>query len=118
RIAGSRGFGQKRRRRRAAIRCTPRREHVPEALDADALRRWCAWGHDALHAARAEIDALNVFPVADRDTGTNRLLTWEAVAGAGEESSAHTVAGFVRELADAAVQAAAGNSGVILARYL
>jgi DAK2 domain fusion protein YloV len=91
---------------------------VPEALDADALRRWCAWGHDALHAARAEIDALNVFPVADRDTGTNLLLTWEAVAGAGEESAARTVAALTRELADAAVQAAAGNSGVILARYL
>jgi DAK2 domain fusion protein YloV len=91
---------------------------VPEALDADALRRWCAWGHDALHASRAEIDALNVFPVADRDTGTNLLLTWEAVAGAGEESSATAVAALARELADAAVQAAAGNSGVILARYL
>jgi DAK2 domain fusion protein YloV len=91
---------------------------VPEALDADALRRWCAWGHDALHAARAEIDALNVFPVADRDTGTNLLLTWEAVAGASEDSAAHTVAALARELADAAVQAAAGNSGIILARYL
>jgi len=91
---------------------------VPEALDADALRRWCAWAHDALHATRAEIDGLNVFPVADRDTGTNLLMTWEAVAGAGEDSSAHTVAALSRELADAAVQAAAGNSGVILARYL
>jgi DAK2 domain fusion protein YloV len=46
------------------------------------------------------------------------LLTWEAVAGAGEESGVHTVAALSRELADAAVQAAAGNSGVILARYL
>jgi len=91
---------------------------VPEALDADALRRWCAWAHDALHAARADIDALNVFPVADRDTGTNLLMTWEAVAGAGEDSTAHTVAAVVRELADAAVQAATGNSGVILAHYL
>jgi uncharacterized protein len=91
---------------------------VPEALDADALRRWCAWGHDALHAARLDIDALNVFPVADHDTGTNLLLTWEAVAGAGEDSSALTVAALARELADAAVQAATGNSGVILARYL
>jgi uncharacterized protein len=91
---------------------------VPEALDAQALRRWCAWAYDALHAARAEIDALNVFPVADRDTGTNLLVTWEAVAGAAEGSGAETVASLVRELADAAVQAATGNSGVILARYL
>ncbi|MDQ1700493.1 MAG: fatty acid kinase [Frankiaceae bacterium] len=91
---------------------------MPEALDAAALRRWCAWGHDALHAARADIDALNVFPIADRDTGTNLLLTWEAVAGAGEESTAETVAALTRELADAAVRAATGNSGVILARYL
>ena len=46
-----------------------------EALDADAVRRWYRAGLTALEAARAEINSLNVFPVADADTGTNLYLT-------------------------------------------
>lgn len=91
---------------------------MPEALDAEALRRWCAWAHDALHAARSHVDALNVFPVADRDTGTNLLLTWEAVATAAEESAATAVSALSAQLGDAALRSARGNSGVILARAL
>jgi len=44
---------------------------VLEALDADAVRRWSRAAVESLDAHRAEIDALNVFPVPDRDTGTN-----------------------------------------------
>ena len=42
---------------------------VLEVLDADAVRRWYRSGLAALEATRAEIDSLNVFPVADADTG-------------------------------------------------
>ena len=42
-----------------------------EVLDAAAVRRWYRSGLAALEASRAEIDSLNVFPVADADTGTN-----------------------------------------------
>ena len=49
-----------------------------EVLDADAVRRWYRSGLAALEATRAEIDSLNVFPVADADTGTNLLMTLEA----------------------------------------
>ena len=56
---------------------------VSQTLDAAALRRWCAGGLRVLHRHREEINRLNVYPVADADTGTNLLLTltsaWEAL---------------------------------------
>ena len=42
------------------------------------LRSWVRTAVVALGDARAEIDALNVFPVPDGDTGTNMYLTIEA----------------------------------------
>ena len=47
-------------------------------LDSPAVRRGCRDVLDALGAARAEIDGLNVFPVPDGDTGTNLFLTVES----------------------------------------
>jgi dihydroxyacetone kinase-like predicted kinase len=44
-------------------------------LNAAAFRDWTQLCAAALSAARAEIDALNVFPVPDSDTGTNAYLT-------------------------------------------
>ncbi|GEA89370.1 DAK2 domain-containing protein [Cellulomonas cellasea] len=52
-----------------------------ERLDGTALRAWAAAATTALAAARARVDAVNVFPVADSDTGTNVYLT---VAGGTE----------------------------------
>ena len=48
---------------------------VLEVLDADSVRRWVVVTRAALAARRAEIDALNVYPVPDGDTGTNMYLT-------------------------------------------
>ena len=55
-----------------------------EVLDPPAVRRWARLATDALGGARAEIDALNVFPVADGDTGTNLHLTMLSAAEAVE----------------------------------
>ena len=49
-----------------------------ESLDRRAARRWAFMALSALGEARAEIDALNVFPVPDGDTGTNMYLTLES----------------------------------------
>jgi dihydroxyacetone kinase-like predicted kinase len=53
---------------------------VSRTLDAALLARWAAAAVAALEGHRAEIDRINVFPVADRDTGTNMLLTMRAAA--------------------------------------
>ncbi|MGW2421769.1 DAK2 domain-containing protein [Streptomyces sp. NPDC001709] len=100
---------------------------VPQTfLDALAVRTWCGLALRALARAREEIDAINVYPVADGDTGTNLYLTLESAAtavdavfagyetGAGEPS----LADAVHAMAHGALIGARGNSGTILAQLL
>lgn len=110
-------------------------------VDADTVRAWAHTCLSALGDARAEIDALNVFPVPDGDTGTNLFLTMEAACAAVDEAYAqsggdpdalvdveadvadpppdgvqlHAVA---RALSTGALLGARGNSGVILSQIL
>ncbi len=90
------------------------------ALDAAALRNWMRVSQEALGQRRAEIDALNVFPVPDGDTGTNMYLTVEAAAvAAAEVTDPASVPGPTAEaLARGALLGARGNSGVILSQLL
>ncbi|WP_129842681.1 DAK2 domain-containing protein [Streptomyces sp. RFCAC02] len=93
---------------------------MPQPLDAEAVRRWCRFALDLLGRDREEIDAINVFPVADGDTGTNLYLTAEsaaqAVAAAG--SGGPTLGEAIRAMAHGALIGARGNSGTILAQLL
>lgn len=76
---------------------------------------------DALSGAREEIDALNVYPVPDGDTGTNMFLTVsaarDAIRGAAAEDPADLATGLAA-LARGALLGARGNSGVILSQML
>ena len=58
----------------------PRR--VLSTLDAGGFLRWAAVARSSFASARAEIDALNVFPVPDGDTGTNLYLTLDSALDA------------------------------------
>ncbi|MEE1938595.1 DAK2 domain-containing protein, partial [Streptomyces sp. TRM 70361] len=93
---------------------------MPHPLDAAAVRDWCARALDALGRARETIDAINVYPVADADTGTNLYLTMESAARAVEAACAGepTPAQAVRAMAHGALIGARGNSGTILAQLL
>ncbi|MGW2262462.1 DAK2 domain-containing protein [Streptomyces sp. NPDC004749] len=99
---------------------------VPQTLDAAAVRNWCALALEALGREREEIDAINVYPVADGDTGTNLYLTVESAAQAVEAVfAAHETGGtepaaadVVRAMAHGALIGARGNSGTILAQLL
>lgn len=79
-------------------------------------------GVDALAEAREEIDALNVFPVPDGDTGTNMFLTFAAARDALAESAQATdrigLASALQEFARGALYGARGNSGVILSQMI
>ncbi|MFI1564626.1 DAK2 domain-containing protein [Streptomyces sp. NPDC020490] len=107
--------------------------HVPQTFfDALAVRTWCGLALEALGRAREEIDAINVFPVADGDTGTNLYLTVEsAVAAVEAVFTAHEtgsrapgstdgplLADAVHAMAHGALIGAQGNSGTILAQLL
>ena len=53
---------------------------MPRSLDAALLTGWIRAATQALERHRAEMDRINVFPVADGDTGTNLLLTMRSAA--------------------------------------
>jgi dihydroxyacetone kinase-like predicted kinase len=97
----------------------PARVGGHEVAEAAELRRWLESGANAVKRARDRLDAINVFPVADADTGTNIYLTLRegnrAVAGLPKNAShKEVVAAFAR----GALLGARGNSGVIVSAYL
>ncbi len=84
-------------------------------------------GLAALEARREEVNDLNVFPVADGDTGDNMVLTLRSVlqeldrlAGASESNAINVVGRdeIVASVARAALLGARGNSGVILSQLI
>jgi DAK2 domain fusion protein YloV len=90
------------------------------ACDGPTLIRAVAGAIANLERHVAEVDALNVFPVPDGDTGSNMLATMraslaEAEALAGGERDIGRVAAA---LARGALRGARGNSGVILAQIV
>ncbi|MFF4850049.1 DAK2 domain-containing protein [Streptomyces sp. NPDC001194] len=110
-------------------------QHEPQPqpadeLDAEAVRTWSSLAVAALGRAREDIDAINVYPVADADTGTNLYLTAESAdralaealktppAGVSETTADATLSEAVRAYAHGALIGARGNSGTILAQLL
>ena len=89
-----------------------------ERLDAAGVRRWADLGLEALGRHRGEIDALNVFPVPDGDTGTNMFLTFEAATAALHEVDSASVRDDVARFAHGALLGARGNSGIILSQLV
>ena len=88
-----------------------------QRLGGDDLRAMFSSAVHLLEANVEAINALNVFPVPDGDTGINMFLTLQdSVAGtrALDGAGADEVA---RVLADGALKAAKGNSGVILSQF-
>lgn len=95
-------------------------EQVPNGIRLATVLRFVDVATDALSAAREEIDALNVYPVPDGDTGTNMFLTFSAARDAVREASEggnDLVAGLAA-FRRAALLSARGNSGVILSQML
>ncbi|GAB3425816.1 DAK2 domain-containing protein [Flindersiella endophytica] len=81
------------------------------------LADWCRLALADLAAERAGIDAINVYPVPDSDTGTNLVLTVQAM-GEAELGDAPDAGAVLSALARSALYGARGNSGVILAQLL
>jgi fatty acid kinase len=73
---------------------------------------------DNLERHRRRINALNVYPVPDGDTGTNLVATMQGVVGALDASVARTPQEVADQVRRAALMEAKGNSGVILSQIL
>jgi DAK2 domain fusion protein YloV len=100
---------------RSKQRHRPRRISVYDGQDLKkAFLAGAAW----LEANRATINALNVFPVPDGDTGSNMSATMKSAVrniATSDETSAGTIA---KKVAHDALLGARGNSGVILSQTL
>lgn len=87
-------------------------------LDVAAVSAWSAACVHSLAVLRPAIDGINVYPVADSDTGSNLLFTMtaarDALAGAEPATTAEALAAFAK----GAVAAAKGNSGVIMSQVV
>ena len=85
------------------------------AVSIDSL---VATAHAALKTQVARIDALNVYPAPDGDTGTNMLLTLESIATETRDKTYEGLEDATRTAARAALMGARGNSGVILSQMI
>ena len=92
---------------------------VLQQLAPSDLRRIVSTYRDTLRAHQDELNALNVYPVPDGDTGTNMALTLESVVkeldGAADPASMEAVCAAIRH---GSLMGARGNSGVILSQIL
>lgn len=80
------------------------------------VRHWLALAEELVGRAAPRLDALNLFPVPDADTGTNMLATLTAARTAADACPAQDDVGAVLAHAGAAaLDSARGNSGMLLA---
>lgn len=91
-----------------------------DSIELTTVLRFVDVATDALREAREEIDALNVYPVPDGDTGTNMFLTVSAARDAIHSAvdDGADLATALRALGRGALLGARGNSGVILSQML
>lgn len=87
-------------------------------ITASVMKRMFIAGGKMLEVNKAQVDALNVFPVPDGDTGTNMSLTMMSAIKEINQLSSTSMAEFADKLAKGALRGARGNSGVILSQIL
>ncbi|MGY4707028.1 DegV family protein [Candidatus Bipolaricaulota sp. J31] len=86
-------------------------------LDGTRLRRAIVAGAKQVIAHAAELDRINVFPVADADTGRNLAATMGAIVRRLQALNTPHVGEVASSVAEAALYGARGNSGVIMAGF-
>ncbi len=85
-------------------------------IDGQEFYNAFAKGAEKVIEKRRSLDEINVFPVADSDTGKNMAQTLRSVAQASEPSE--SVGSVTQDMAQAALLSSRGNSGIILAQFL
>lgn len=85
-------------------------------IDGKLFKEMVVTGAIVLHNNHPEINALNVFPVPDGDTGTNMSLTFSAGASEIEKLDSTDIYEVAKKLSKGLLMGARGNSGVILSQ--
>jgi DAK2 domain fusion protein YloV len=89
----------------------------PPDFDVPTLHAAVQTAEGWLRANREAVNAINVYPVPDGDTGTNMLLTLQA-AIENVDPSGQSIGDYLDQLARGALLGARGNSGVIFSQAL
>ena len=85
-------------------------------INAHMFLRLTGSGMAWLRTNQKTVNALNVFPIPDGDTGTNMLLTMEAAAKEVESAGGRSIGKALHAFAYGAQMGSRGNSGVILSQ--
>lgn len=89
----------------------------PEAIDGSLLKELIASATANMYSHKGDVDALNVFPVPDGDTGTNMYLTFQAAFRELSNNSSTNIMELLESAAYGALMGARGNSGVIVSQF-
>lgn len=87
-----------------------------QRIDGIDLINWFHSGASEVDAYRSYLNKINVFPVADGDTGTNLFATMRAMVD--QAARIRTFNDMARNLSDSGLANARGNSGIIFASYV
>ncbi len=85
-------------------------------MDGQAVKNLAIAGLTWLETNKETVNALNVFPVPDGDTGTNMVLTMQSAIQEIESSGERHTGKMLAAIAQGALMGARGNSGVILSQ--
>jgi DegV family protein with EDD domain len=86
-------------------------------IDATRMVRGLSAGIQRLFQRREYIDRLNVFPVPDRDTGTNMAFSFKVIHEAVNSADGLSIRQLMQKVAQASLDGSRGNSGAIMAQY-
>ena len=86
-------------------------------VNGELYKQLIIYGAANLRANYKVIDALNVFPVPDGDTGTNMRMTIEAGAAAIKDATDESIYEMSKKVSRGMLMGARGNSGVILSQF-
>ena len=89
-----------------------------KTINSSELRKMIQVGAKQLEINRAKVDALNVFPVPDGDTGTNMSLTMQSSVREMTACQSSAFSEVCDSISKGALKGARGNSGVILSQIL
>jgi DAK2 domain fusion protein YloV len=87
-----------------------------QSIDGQSLKRLVEAGLTWLRTNQQTVNALNVFPVPDGDTGTNMLLTMTSAYNEVKDSGERHIGKMATAVSQGALMGARGNSGVILSQ--
>src|SRR5215211_2476173 len=87
-----------------------------QSINGQSMKRLVEAGMIWLRTNQQTVNALNVFPVPDGDTGTNMVLTMQSAWNEIKDSGQRSISEMAASVSKGALMGARGNSGVILSQ--